>query len=129
MADPIEGGCYCGAVRYRAGVDPLYRINCHCANCRRAAGAQAVAWVTFPLAAFEFVAGAPVQYRTDTGARRTFCGACGTSLTYENERRTGEVDVTVGSLDHPESFGPTMHAYTEERLPWLPLLPDTTSAT
>lgn len=129
MGDPIEGGCYCGAIRYLAGAAPLYRINCHCDNCRRAAGAQAVAWVTFPVASFSYTTGDPKRYRTPTGAWRTFCGSCGTSLTYENEKRSDQVDVTVGSLDHPEAFAPTSHAYAEERLPWLPLLPDTDSAT
>lgn len=125
----IEGRCYCGQIRYRATAPPIHRINCHCANCRRAAGAQSVAWVTFPVAAFAYVSGEPVRYRTDTGAWRTFCGACGTSLGYQNERRPDEVDITVGSLDRPQDFAPTMHAYAEERLDWEPLLPGTTSAT
>lgn len=79
---PITGGCYCGQVRYRTSQEPIYQVNCHCANCRRAAGAQSVAWITVRLSDFEFEKGTPRRYRTDTGAWRTFCDLCGTSLTY-----------------------------------------------
>ncbi|MFH1570774.1 MAG: GFA family protein [Gemmatimonadota bacterium] len=122
MTQPVEGGCYCGAIRYRAAGPPKYQVICYCANCRRAAGAQSVAWVTVALGDFAFVAGAPVRYRTDTGAWRTFCGTCGTSLTYQNDRRPDEIDITTGSLDAAADHAPTLHAYAEERLGWEPLL-------
>src|SRR5678815_4369717 len=77
----ITGGCYCGEVRFSASAKVRVRTNCHCGNCRRAAGAQAVAWITVKRSQFEFVKGTPRLYRTDTGARRTFCSRCGTSLT------------------------------------------------
>ena len=93
----ITGGCYCGRVRFRANGPTLYQANCHCANCRRAAGAQAVAWITVKLSEFAFEKGEPTRYRTDTGASRTFCDSCGTSLTYENDERPNEIDITTGS--------------------------------
>jgi len=43
---------------------------------------------------------------------------CRTSLTYETDRRPEEIDITTGSLDHPEDFPPTKDVYPEERLPW-----------
>jgi hypothetical protein len=46
MQSPITGGCYCGKVRFRVSGPNLRQSNCHCANCRRAAGAQSVAWIT-----------------------------------------------------------------------------------
>jgi len=39
MGHSIEGGCQCGAVRYRAIEIPLARTLCHCRSCRRASGA------------------------------------------------------------------------------------------
>ena len=120
----ITGGCYCGKVRFKVTAEPIQRANCHCANCRRAAGAQAVAWITVPLTNFEFDQGKPAHYRTDTGAVRTFCNLCGTSLTYEIPRRPGEIDITTGSLDHPEHFAPTRDVYPEEKLPWVKLIDD-----
>jgi hypothetical protein len=119
---PITGGCYCGAVRFSAAPDLLYQANCHCANCRRAAGAQAVAWITVPRSAFRIEQGIPKKFRTDTGAWRTFCDVCGTSLTYESDARPGETDITTGSLDRPEDFPPTKDVFPEEKLPWVGLI-------
>ena len=42
----LEGGCLCGAVRYRISGSPLSSVNCHCESCRRASGAPAVAWIS-----------------------------------------------------------------------------------
>jgi hypothetical protein len=85
-------------------------------------GAQAVAWITVPVSAFAVIQGEPVQYRTDTQATRTFCGACGTPLTYQNDRRPDEIDITTGSLDDPETFPPNQDVFPEERLSWVPLI-------
>ena len=100
----ITGGCYCGKVRFKAMPPTLFQVNCHCANCRRAAGAQAVAWVTVNRVCLKFTKGRPKRYRTDTGAWRTFCSACGSSLTYENDERPDQIDITTGCLDQPERF-------------------------
>ena len=118
----ITGGCYCGAIRFSATGKPLHQANCHCANCRRAAGAQAVAWITVRSSEFAFEKGTPKLFRTDTAARRTFCDACGTSLTYESDARPGEIDITTGSLDRPEDFPPNKDVFPEERLPWVALI-------
>ncbi|MGA7276172.1 MAG: GFA family protein [Candidatus Udaeobacter sp.] len=118
----ITGGCYCGEVRFSAAPEVRVRTNCHCANCRRAAGAQAVAWIVVRRSQFQFVKGTPRRYQTETGAWRTFCDRCGTSLTYEHDKRLDEIDVTTGSLDHPEDFPPTKDVYPEERLPWVDLI-------
>ena len=124
---PITGGCYCGQVRFRATQEPIYQANCHCANCRRAAGAQAVAWITVGLSDFAFEKGTPRRYRTETEAWRTFCDVCGTSLTYERDSRPGEIDLTTGSLDHPEDFPPNRDVFPEEKLPWVGLIDETNS--
>lgn len=118
----IEGGCYCGKTRFRTG-DPIRSpANCHCANCRRAAGAQSVAWITVASADFSFISGEPKRYQTETGAWRTFCPDCGTSLTYEHGDRPHEIDITTGSLDDPESFAPTRDVFADEKLSWVPLV-------
>ena len=35
---PVEGGCQCGAVRYRLKASPLTVYNCHCKDCQRFSG-------------------------------------------------------------------------------------------
>jgi hypothetical protein len=114
----IEGGCMCGQVRYRATAWPIYRTLCHCSDCRRAVGAQSVAFVTFPGDRFEFTRGAPAEYASSPPVIRTFCPRCGTSLTYVHRDRGGEVDVCTASLDDPEAFPPTQEFFQEQKLSW-----------
>src|SRR5260370_38480539 len=34
----IEGGCLCGAVRYRSDAEPVMQVVCHCETCRKNSG-------------------------------------------------------------------------------------------
>lgn len=112
----LRGGCLCGAVRYRIDAAPTTVMICHCATCRRAAGAQSVAWATVPAAGFAFTAGVPAGYASSTGVIRTHCATCGTSLTYR--RDGGAVDVTLASLDDPEALTPTYEGWLSHRVAW-----------
>jgi len=121
MALPLLGGCLCGAVRYRAEAAPLEVSHCHCGLCRRSTGAAFVTWATFPAGALAFVAGHPVERRSSARASRSFCGACGTALTFREDARPSWVDVAVGSLDAPELAVPGRHIWVSSRLPWIAL--------
>lgn len=114
----VQGGCLCGAVRYRAVGNVKSQSICHCSNCRRATGAQSVAWVTVLALGFSIEKGEVDRFRSDTGATWSFCGQCGTTLTYENKNRP-EVDITVGSLDDPEAFPPNVEGSLDEKLLWV----------
>jgi hypothetical protein len=114
-----EGGCLCGAVRYRVTGLPLYSAICHCRSCRRAAAAPAVAWQTFEWQQFELLAGTPRTYRSSPGVRRTFCENCGTPLTYSSEQRSQQVDITSASLDDPEITPPRSEVWLEDKLAWV----------
>ncbi|NQV38638.1 MAG: GFA family protein [Candidatus Marinimicrobia bacterium] len=115
----IQGGCYCGKIRYQFTCDPHLSVNCHCNNCRRAVGAQSVAWIILKKETFSWIKGNPTRYKTDTKAWRTFCQDCGSSLTYESPTRTNDIDIASGSLDNPEKFPPTEDAYINYRIPWV----------
>jgi len=117
--DAIEGGCFCGAVRYRASAPPLVSMICHCQSCRRVSAAPAVAWVTFAAANFAFLQGEPQSFHSSEPVRRTFCGACGAPLTYEHAERPGEIDVVTCGLDRPDDFPPTYHAWISDDLTWV----------
>lgn len=114
-----DGGCLCGGVRYRTVGRPLACSVCHCVSCRGATGAQSVAWLVFPAGRFSFVSGAPTEHRSSAAVSRTFCAACGTTLTYQHDDdQNGSIDVTAASLDDPELFPPTRHIWLEDRLSW-----------
>ena len=49
-----QGGCLCGAVRYRVEGEPLASGICHCRTCRKAASAPTLPFVVFPADRFAF---------------------------------------------------------------------------
>ena len=116
-----EGGCFCGAVRWRATAAPYHLTHCHCTMCRRVSAAAFVTWASFPSASFAFVTGTPVRLASSPRAVRTFCGRCGTPLTFQLHASPEELDVTVCSMDHPERIVPEDHTRTLGRLPWIKL--------
>ncbi len=52
------GGCSCGAIRYVVTGTPEQVLVCHCPDCRRAVGAQSVAWLLLPKNQFKILQGA-----------------------------------------------------------------------
>jgi hypothetical protein len=119
----IEGGCLCGAVRYRVHGTPQSSVVCHCASCRRASGATPVAWITVERAAFEILRGSPRAYRSSPGVTREFCAGCGSALTYATTRAPGHIDVTTATLDEPNAHPPTADVWLSDRLSWQPTDP------
>ncbi len=115
----ITGGCLCGQIRYCLTASPTHSTMCHCVDCRRATGAQSVAWVTVPLEHFKLVQGAPKTFHSSPGVHRTFCENCGTSLTYRHEEHSSGMDITTGSLDAPEQFPPTKDIFCRDRVAWV----------
>lgn len=116
---PYTGGCLCGAVRYRLTGAGTHLCYCHCASCRRAAGAHAVPWGTFARSAFTVTRGSIAEYRSSPPVTRGFCPKCGTALTYRHEGRGAEIDVTLASLDDPGALAPQMHVWVIDKLPWV----------
>lgn len=114
------GGCLCGAVRYEGRGESYHVAHCHCADCRRSAGAAFVTWCSFARENFRFTKGEPREIEF-AGRIRGFCADCGTSLTFLSSPATNEVDVTVASLDRPEAVAPAAHIWMEDRLPWIRL--------
>ena len=115
---PLSGGCFCGAIRYRADATPFHETVCHCADCRRIAGAPTVAWFSVPRTGFRFTSGEPARFRSSALAIRRFCPRCGTHLTYEADGAPEELDITTASLDEPDSLPPRDHTHVASKLAW-----------
>ena len=111
----IEGGCYCGAVRYRAEGDAVFRGQCHCRECQYIAGGAPNLVMGMPEAGFEYTKGAPKAFRRsdlENPVTREFCAECGTHLV---SRAPGMplALLKVGTLDDPAEFGgPQVAIYT-----------------
>ncbi len=119
MADTnLEGGCQCGAVRYSITGDPVLAAICHCTMCRRAHAAPAVAWAMFQESQVSFGKATPQTYASSQEAKRGFCPACGTQISFTASFLPGLIDVTIGSLDQPESIKPSLHYWHSKHLSW-----------
>ena len=120
--DSTTGHCYCGQIQFEMDGDPGHVSVCHCDNCRRATGGQAVAWTTFPQAHFRYVKGKPTGYKSETNATWSFCPNCGTTLTYQGASRPNEIDVVLVNLDEPTQYAPSENSFVEEKLSWVNLV-------
>ena len=114
----ITGRCLCEAIQFEVEGEGTSRSWCHCSLCRRAHGATPVAWVTFPRAGLRLLAGAPRWFRSSAHARRGFCGDCGASLFFEDDREPDGVDVATAILDDPERFAPERHIWVGSGVAW-----------
>ena len=119
MALPARGGCLCGDIRYRIVGEPLVTSFCHCRSCRLATGAPAAAWVILRDGDLIIDQGTPVVFRSSPHVERTFCGRCGTSLTYRRADRENTIDVHTATLDEPDAFPPVREIWLEDKIAWM----------
>lgn len=112
----IEGGCYCGALRYKADGDPIFRAQCHCRECQYISGGHPNAVIGLAEGGFAYTKGTPKGFRRsdlENAVTREFCAECGTHILAKGERMPGTLIVKVGTLDDPSVFGgPQMAIYT-----------------
>ena len=113
----IEGGCLCGAVRWRATGEPLYAYHCHCRMCQRQSGAAFLTGVTFPFDAVNWLREEPRLYQSSENAKRGYCARCGSWISWQWSEE--KISMTAGSFDHPEDINPNFHVFTESQVPWL----------
>ena len=121
MANIHTGGCHCGHLRYQFS-GPLHDIaHCHCSICRRVSGGIVTTWITVPAADFAWLGGAPSRYDSSASCVRYFCPTCGAQVALITQLSPQSIDVTIGTLDHPENAPAERHIWSDSRLPWLHL--------
>jgi len=122
----LSGGCLCGRFRYLLLEKPIGINDCHCVDCRRASAAAVVRWGTIHAGNFEVVSGElkKVSYADRV---RSFATCCGSPIIFQVPQDPEWVDVTIVSLDDPSPYRPEMIIWTEDRLPWVMLDPETPS--
>lgn len=122
----IEGGCRCGAIRYRVVDEPLTVRQCWCRDCQYWACGNASLNLIVRRDALQ-VQGTPLQYESlaDSGnhMRRSFCGACGSALFSESRENLDYQVVRAGSLDQPERFAPQAVIWTDSAPAWAVIDP------
>ena len=124
---PLEGGCQCGAVRYRLSGAPLAVYNCHCKDCQRFSGAG---WaMSLPIARerVEHLAGDLDAYDSVSDSGRTVrmfsCSRCHTRVWNEPLSSPGLLVVRAGTLDDMNWAVPIGNIWTESRASWVAIDP------
>jgi hypothetical protein len=126
----LEGGCSCGAVRYRLASEPLFVHCCHCLNCQRQTGSAFVINLLIETDRVDVLAGSPepVAAPRDDGSTQTIyrCPDCQVAVFSEYGHPAVRF-VRGGTLDRPSEVAPDVHIFTRSKLPWV-RLPDSVPA-
>ena len=125
---PLEGGCQCGALRYRISEAPLMVYNCHCTNCQKIGGGAFSTPLTVLESGFAFIAGEPrtIEWKSDAGNARFgwFCGACGSRIAHGQIPTVGILSVRAGTLDDRSWIEPAGDIWVRSAQPWVVRSPD-----
>lgn len=123
----VEGGCYCGALRYRAEGEPLFKGQCHCRECQYFTGGLPNAFMLMPGSGFAYTKGVAKGFtRRDlpSPVTREFCPECGTQILTRSPNVPGAVILKVGTFDDPKLYGgPQSAIFTVDKQPFHQIPP------
>jgi hypothetical protein len=114
-----EGGCLCGAVRFKARGEPMNVRICHCRNCQKAMGSPFYARALFGQDKLT-IEGPTASYASSATIGRVFCKACGTRLFSWRSNGTA-AGVALAVFDDRHAFAPTEHIWVSEKMDWMRL--------
>ena len=121
----IEGGCRCGAVRYKLALDALpLTYACHCLDCQTWSG-SAFSQQTFVPEAALAVTGVVVVYEFTNPSGNTstqrMCGVCHARIYNTNSARPNVAVVRAGTLDRSNELRVVAHIWVKRKQRWLTL--------
>lgn len=116
-APPYEGGCLCGAVRYRLNARPLAVNACHCVDCKRSSGTGAGVFLHAKREDFVLEQGELSHFCKTADSGREIdiahCAVCATRMWHEPRAVPELVLVAAGTLDDSRWAVPTSHIWTQ----------------
>ncbi len=117
-----EGGCQCGAVRFRTTAQPVRSMACHCRTCKQRTGAAFGVGVYFHDKDVEFIQGKLEHFEfhsSESGRwlRNEFCPKCGSTVTWTLELRPGIRGIAGGNFDEPGWYPIDAHIWTSSARP------------
>ena len=118
----LEGGCSCGAIRYKLTESPMIVHACHCRDCQRVTGSGFVINIWIEREFVERTGATPksVTLKGGTGKDHEafFCDKCGTYVWSRYLVAPGDaLFVRAGTLDNPDAVQPDVHIFTRSKLP------------
>jgi hypothetical protein len=121
----LEGGCRCGAVRYRIDGDDLPPTYCcHCLFCQSSSGSAFSQQAVIP--ANSIMASGPMEdyrfQRTDASeGHHRLCAVCHTRLWSTSSTIPSLGLLRAGTLDRSNEILPSAHIWTKRKQPWVSL--------
>ena len=124
----FDGGCACGAVRYRLTSEPMIVHCCHCEDCQRQTGGAFAINALIETDRIELLRGEPVAISMPTDSGRPHdiyrCEDCATAVWSDYGRRPAMRFVRATTLDDRQALAPDVHIFTRSKLPWVSLPPE-----
>ena len=114
-----EGGCLCGAVRFKCEGEPVNVRVCHCRNCQKAMGSPFFARALFAQSAIT-VEGETARYPSSRALDRVFCRNCGARL-FSWRRDGTTAGIALAAFDDRDAFAPAEHIWVSEKMAWVRL--------
>lgn len=123
-----EGGCLCGAVRYRVSNAPMRTIICNCTFCQRRTG-SAFGFMPYFKQEHVEITGAlkPYEHRSDEShrvLRIEFCPNCGTTISMTAEVFPGLRGIAGGTFDDRSWIKIDRQVWTRSAHAWVTLPSD-----
>ncbi|WP_234937162.1 GFA family protein [Rhizobium herbae] len=115
----LTGRCLCRSVVFKISGDVIRTGHCHCESCRRATSSPVTTFLCVATTSVAFWGETLRHYASSPGVSRGFCGNCGSPMSFATERRPGEIDLYVATLDDASGVEITRHWYWNERVSWL----------
>jgi hypothetical protein len=124
----LEGGCACGAVRYRLTSAPMFVNCCHCRDCQQQTGGAFAVNALIETDRIEVLQGEIAVYEMPTDSGRPHdihrCPTCATALWSDYGRRGYMRFLRATTLDDRAALSPDAHIFTRSKLPWVGLPAD-----
>lgn len=125
----FDGGCTCGAVRYRMTSPPMFVHCCHCRWCQRETGTAFALNAMIESDRVSLLQGEPDIVNTPSlsgkGQKIARCPICRIAL-WSHYAGAGDAIrfIRVGTLDEPDRVPPDIQIFTASRQPWVVLSMD-----
>ncbi len=117
MTETHQGGCQCGAVRFKTSSKPIRAMACHCTTCKLRTGAPYGIGVYFneDEVTFEGPERSVYEFNSDESGRwirNEFCPKCASVVSWTLEMRPGLRAIAGGSYDNPDWYKLEAHIWT-----------------
>ena len=121
MNNKITGHCLCGAVSFEYEGPEIFMAHCHCESCRRSTSSPFTSYFGVLNRKWRWTGDQPETFASTNGVTRSFCGNCGSPMSYASMDYPGETHFFAASLADQSGFRPSVHVHSGEMVDWITL--------